>query len=283
MVARAQLCELGLGGGGIDHRIDRGRLHAIHRGVYAVGHRVLTVQGRWMGAVLAAGPGAVLSHRSAAVAWGLLEPTGSAIEATVPRKARSRSGLTIHHRPLPADETTVLDAIPLTTVPRTLFDLAAVVPRHRLRRAVNEAEYLRLRDPLSLPEMLDRYPRRRGVRALRSILAERGLGAYRTRSELEDRFLELVRREGLPKPSVNALVEVPGGVIEVDCLWRAARLIVELDGRGAHDTAPAFERDRTRDRDLLVAGWRVVRVTWRQLHERPARLSADLRGLLAAR
>ena len=183
------------------------------------------------------------------------------------RKARSRSGLTIHHRPLPADETTVLDAIPLTTVPRTLFDLAAVVPRHRLRRAVNEAEYLRLRPPPISP-IPPPFP------------SSPPLRAYRTRSELEDRFLEFVRREGLPMPSVNALVELPGRVIEVDCLWRAARLIVELDGRGAHDTAPAFERDRTRDRDLLVAGWRVVRVTWRQLHERPARLSADLRGPL---
>ena len=282
VVGRAQLRELGIGGGGIDHRVQSRRLHPIHRGVYAVGHTVLTAQGRWMGAVLAAGPGAVLSHRSAAVAWEVLGSTGSAIEATVPRKARSRSDLIVRHRRLPADETTLLDAVPMTTVPRTLFDLAAIVPRHLLRHAINEAEYLHLRDPLSIVDMLERYPRHRGVRVLRSILAERGPRPVHTRSELEDRFLEFVRGARLPVPSINALVELPGGVIEADCVWWSAQLIVELDGRAAHDTASGFERDRVRDRDLLVAGWRVVRVTWRQLHERPVRLAADLRALLDA-
>jgi very-short-patch-repair endonuclease len=282
VVSRGQLRELGLGRGGVDHRIDRGRLHVIHRGVYAVGHSVLTARGRWMAAVLAAGPGAALSHRAAAAAWGVLGSTGPAIEVTVPRKARSRTGLLLRHRPLPADELTSIDRIPVTAVPRTLFDLAAVVPPHVLRHAIHEAEYLHLRDSLSLLDMLERYPAHRGVRALRAIVAMHAPGPAHTRSELEDRFLEFVQRRGLPSPEVNAVLELGGRAIEVGCLWRAERLIAELDGRDAHDSDPAFERDRKRDRALMVGGWRVTRITWRHLHHEPATLAAELRALLAA-
>jgi very-short-patch-repair endonuclease len=151
-----------------------------------------------------------------------------------------------------------------------------VLRPHRLERAVNEAEVLRLTDPLSVPDLLARYPRRRGSRALRRALAAAGAP---TRSELEARFLALLDRHGLPRPRVNARLQAGGEWMEVDCVWEDARVIVELDGYAAHGTRAAFERDRERDRALLAAGWRVLRITWRQLHDRPGRLAAELRAL----
>jgi Protein of unknown function (DUF559) len=138
-----------------------------------------------------------------------------------------------------------------------------------------------LADSLSLPDLLARYPRRRGSSTIRAILAD-GRTAL-TRSELEDRFLALLDATDLSRPEVNACLELAGGWIEVDCAWRAHRLVVELDGHATHATRATFERDRSRDRMLLTTGWRVVRITWRQLHDRPAVIAADLRRLLGAR
>ena len=180
---------------------------------------------------------------------------------------------------LPDDEVTVVEGIPATTVPRTLLDLAVVVGRREVERAINEAEVRRLADPLSLPDLLRRYPRRRGSATIRAILAA-GRTAL-TRSELEDRFLALVDAAGLPPPEVNAMLELGDGWIEVDCLWRSRRLVVELDGHATHSTRAAFEGDRSRDRMLLTAGWRVVRITWRHLRDRPTVIAADLWSLLS--
>jgi len=177
---------------------------------------------------------------------------------------------------LPPDEVTVREGIPVTTVPRTLFDLAAVLRPRQLERALNEAEVLRLWDELSLLDLLRRYPRRQGSRTVRAILGAREAGATITRSELEVLFLEFVDWAHLPHPETNVTVEG----FEVDCLWRDARVVVELDGRSSHATLAAFERDRERDRVLLAAGWHPVRVTWRQLALTPHRLAADLRTLL---
>jgi very-short-patch-repair endonuclease len=140
---------------------------------------------------------------------------------------------------------------------------------------------LRLTDPLSLPDTLARYPGHRGVARLRAIVAGGRVGAALTRSELEERFLEFVASARLPRPEVNVPVQAAGAWIEVDCLWRAQRVVAELDGRAVHATGTAFERDRARDRALQVAGWRPVRVTWRQLAREPLALEADLRVLLA--
>ena len=233
-----------------------------------------------MAAVLAAGEGAVLSHRSAAMLWGIRATARSAVEVTVPRPARSRPGVTVHAAVLPADETTVRSGIPVTTSPRTLLDLAAVLPR-ALEPALNEAEVKRLTDPLSLAAVVSRYPGRRGVAAVRRALDAGAVGATVIRSRLERAFLEFLDRAGLPRPEVNAHVELAGALVEVDCVWRGARLLAELDGFETHGTRRAFERDRARDRALQVAGWRVVRITWRQLLEQPDVLAAELAALLA--
>jgi very-short-patch-repair endonuclease len=184
----------------------------------------------------------------------------------------------VHKARLPNDEITIHEGIPVTTVPRTLFDLAAVLPARQLERAINEAEVLRLWDELSLDRLLHRYPRHRGNRAIRAALHQRRRGSTVTKSELEETFLRLIDAAGIPRPEINALVED----FEVDAVWRDARLVVELDGRDVHGTAAAFETDRERDRALQVAGWRPVRITYRQLRDTPREVVADLRRLWAA-
>ena len=274
VVSRAQLSELGLGRRAIGHRLELGRLRPVYRGVYTIGHRLLTQHGRWMAAVLACGPGAVLSHRAAASLWNIRG--GTRVEVTVPGAKHARPGIRLHRANLPADETTTHHGIPTTTVPRTLLDLSAVVQRHELRSAVRQAEQQRLGDRLWLGHMVERYPRKPGVPAIRALIeeAQRGLGVVR--SELEERFQAFLIDAGLPLPATNVRIEG----MEVDCAWPAHRLIAELDGRATHDVVDAFEADRARDRRLEAAGWRVIRITWRQLHETPAELEVDLRRLL---
>ena len=277
-IARWQLVECGLERGGIATRVQAGRLHVLHRGVYAVGHCAIGRKGRSMAAVLAGGPGAALSHHAAATLWKLRPHRTGSTDVTVPRQRRSGRAVRFHHTRLPPDEITVLDGIPVTTVPRTLFDLAGALDPRQVERALNEADYLRLTDRLSLRDLLERYPRRAGAPTVRSALAGREVGATLTRSELEERFLHLLEGAGLPRPMVNSVILG----LEVDCAWTERRLIVELDGHAAHATPATFERDRERDRRLQSAGWRVVRLTWRQLTTSPAGLLDDLRALLAA-
>lgn len=265
VVARRQLVALGLGARAIDRRIARGRLHPLHRGVYAVGHRVVSQRGRWMAAVLATGEGAVLSHRSAAALWDI-RPSEGRIELTAPWARRARQGLLLHRAVLPADEVTTHEGIPTTTPARTLLDLAAVVDGHALQRALNEAEVRRLSGPHAL---LIRHPTKRGTAALRALAPQ-----PHTRSDLEARFATFLSDRRFPTPLTNTLIEG----IEVDAAWPDRRLIVELDSYEFHRTRQAFENDRRRDRRLTAAGWRVMRVTWRDLDE-PGRLAAELAGL----
>lgn len=232
-----------------------------------------------MAAVLACGDGAVLSHRSAAVLWGIATFSG-AIEVTTSRDTRSRGAIRRHCALLAPDEVVVLDGIPVTSVHRTLFDYAAVSPVDRLEAAIRGAEYRRLWDHLSLPALLARYPGSRGNANLRICLDRLGRTAGFTRSDLEELFLPLLDRFGLQRPHLNARLRVRGEWIEVDCLWRKERLIAELDSRSAHETRSAFEADRHRDRHLQVEGWRVIRVTWRQLSDEPERIARDLGELL---
>lgn len=276
VVARWQLLELGMGRGAIARRLECGRLHLVHRGVYAVGHRALSKRGRFMAAVLAGGPGAVLSHRSAAELWGMRQSSRARIEITVEGSSRTRPGIEAHRGKLAPDEVTTHDGIPVTTVPRTLLDLAAVVPATQVERALNEAEVLRLWDPLSLEDLLDRHPGARGTAAMRGMIETARRGAEITRSELENRFLTLIAEKGLPRPETNVIIEG----LEVDCCWREQRVIVELDGHAAHGTRAGFERDRERDRKLHVAGWRPIRVTWWQLDREPDEVAADVEALL---
>jgi hypothetical protein len=233
-----------------------------------------------MAAVLAHGPGAVLSHRSAASLWGLMRSPPTIIEVSAEHRRWARPGIELHRASLRADEVTVLDGIPVTSVPRTLFDLAGVLGRRQVERAIEEAEARRLTDPLSLHDLLARYRGHRGAATLKGVLAAVHTTSTPTRSELEDRFLEFLDHHGLPRPQVNAGIEVRGRWMECDCVWRSHRLIVELDGRDTHGTTAAFERDRARDRALHAGGWRVVRITWRQLHDDGDRVAADLREMM---
>ena len=199
------------------------------------------------------------------------------IEVTV-ATARVRPGIRVHRAWIPQDEVTTERRIPVTSLPRTLFDLAALVPRAQVERAIKEAEIRGLGDRLSLPDLLARYPRRRGATTIRSILEQ---GATLTRSELEALFLSCIEQVGLPPPEVNRPLLVGGRWIECDCVWPSVGVIVELDGFAVHGTAAAVESDRARDRMLQARGWRLIRVTWSQLRDHPQALARDLRALVA--
>jgi very-short-patch-repair endonuclease len=244
------LAAIGVGTEGIAARIGRGRLHRLHRGVYAVGHLSLRAEAYWIAAVLAAGPGAVLSHASAAALWALRPSASALVDVTVPSRSdrRRRPKLRMHRTGrLAPDEVTRHSRIPVTTVARTLLDLTSL-------RAVVHAN-----------------PGRRGT----SLLTLAGAAPERTRSPLEDRFLELIERHHLPRPQVNEGVTGP----EADFVWTEQKLIVETDGRGAHLTRAAFENDRLRDRANLRAGYITIRLTDKALDDEAA-VVADLRARL---
>lgn len=284
VVALRQLEHIGFSPSGVQRRPRARRLHRIHQGVYAVGHPLLSVDGYWMAAVLACGPGAVLSYRSAAELLGLLASARAAIDVTVPNRAgRSRSGIDAHTATHldPADTTTVR-GIPCTSVARTLLDIAAAVPLRALERPCDQAEILRVFDLEALDDVMKRDPNHRGGPALRTVLTGHAVGETATRSEFEERFLALCLRAGLPRPEVNAYLVLDGGdAAQVDFLWRSQRVVVETDGYRTHGTRSAFERDRRRDQRLMLAGWRVVRVTWRQLVRERRELVEIVRSLLA--
>jgi len=281
VIDRGQLTRLGVPGAGIDYRVKLGRLQVIQRGVYCLGP-VQSKLSSWMAAVLAAGPGAVLSHRSAAELWGLIEGFSSPVGVTLPRARRGRHGIRFHRSSLPDDERTVFEGIPVTTVPRTLLDCAGDMPARRLERLINEADVLRLHDRLSIPHLLHRYPRRSGSRGLLEALRRRGEGSTITKSQLEELLIDVVDELALRRPETNVFLEVGGETFEIDALWRAERIAVELDGRQFHHTPLAFERDRRRDRMLIAANWRPVRITWRQITEERAAVGRDLTRMLAS-
>jgi hypothetical protein len=234
-----------------------------------------------MAAALACGPGAVLSHRSAAAHWGIREHRGGPIDVTSPSKTKSRNSILRHCATLSPDEVTVERGIPITTPPRTIFDMAAGgAPEHVVESALRQAEFRRLYDPLSLHDFLDRYPGHRGVRSIRSALARLSEAPGPTASRLEDRFLPFLDRHDLPRPRLNAWLEAGGQRFKVDCLWPLCRQIVELDSWEGHATRTAFRDDRARDRTLRVAGYSVTRLTWNQLDDEPVAVAADLRTFL---
>jgi len=236
-----------------------------------------------MAAVLFCGPAAALSHRSATMLWRLRGHSSRAIDVTSGSKSRSRNGIRRHYAVLPSDEVTVERGIAVTTVPRTLLDFAAVASVDEVEHALRESEYLRLYDRLSLPDLLDRYPRRHGARVVRECLARRAEApSGRVKSRLEEKFLPFLRRHELPLPQLNAWISLEQASYEVDCLWPTTKTIVELDGYAGHGTRGAFREDRARDRRLRVAGYGVTRIAWAQLDDEPDEIAADLRVLLSA-
>ena len=277
VVARRQLRALGVGRQAIDHRLGEARLHPVHRGVYAVGHTVISRRGIWMAATLVTDD-ALLSHRAAAALWGIRPDDRSLTDIVVSRSWKPRPRVQLHRTTLRDDEITRHDGIPVTTPARTLLDLAAIVPYHHLERAATEAEIRRLGSPTFLADLVARYPGRPGTPAINRLLERRDIGRNITKRELELRFLAFLDAHGLPRPHVNTRVDGR----EVDGLWPDQCLIVELDGFATHGTRRAFEEDRSLDRALLLAGYRVTRITWRQLTAEPAALAAEFELLLKA-
>ncbi len=235
-----------------------------------------------MAAVLAGGPDAVLSHRSAGLLWGLVGTATGPVEITRPSRSQTRRpGILGHAALLAKDEIARADGIPVTSPFRTLFDLACVLPPRRLERAMSEADVRCLRDRVSLPQLLERHPGHRGTAKLRILLNADTPGGT-TRNDFEEAFVALLDANDLPRPRLNADIAVRGRFYEVDCLWEGRRAIAELDGHAVHGTRRAFETDRERDRILLAEGWRAMRITWRQLEDEPREVASDLRLLLAA-
>ena len=184
---------------------------------------------------------------SAAALWGIRDHRSGPIHTTSPRKSQSRDSIRRHRALLPADEVTAEDGIPVTSVPRTILDLASVAP-HSVEPALRQSEYLRLYDSLSLSDLLDRYPGHRGNRAVRAALGRLHETPGRTRSALEDRFIAFLDRHDLPRPHFNPWIQLNPDRFQADCLWPDQRLIVELDGWSAHGTRTAFREDKARDR-----------------------------------
>jgi hypothetical protein len=231
-----------------------------------------------MAATLALGPDAVLSHVDGAALQGLRAATGSRIHVTTPRRARRRQGIRIHEsRSLHARDRVEVDGIPVTSIPRTLLDLAEVLPRTQLQRAYEQAERLRMLDVAAINELLGRSDGWRGVATLRDLVDYDPAGAAEAGSELELRFLDLIRGAGLPQPQVNVVVE---GFI-VDAYWPSARLVVELQGYAYHSDREAFERDHARIARLRLAGYEVLALTWRQITHEAAWVASALTTLLA--
>ena len=279
VVSWRQLIDAGVGRGAIEHRVRVGWLHRIHRGGFAVGHRPLTREARWMAAVLACGDGAGLSHACATAHWEIRPYTGTWIDVTVPTTAgRTRRDRIRLHRSstLNADDVTTHRGIPVTTIARTLLDVAATLREPSLARTIEQTEIRRLFDLAAVERTFARHPTHPGVTRLR-----RALALYRddefSRSELEKAFLALCDAHGIPRPLVNHIVEGK----EVDFFWPDQRVIVETDGRATHFTIAAYEDDRARDAYLLALGYRVLRFTELQVRRDGATVAGRLAAVLA--
>ena len=283
LVTLKQLEDLGMDRRTAAARVRAGRLHRVHDGVFLVGYPKLSKAAAFLAAVLSCGREAVLSHGSAAALWGFRDGDGQGLHVIAPnRRGRSPQGLVAHRDGwLPPPDRTIYQGSPGTTVARTLLDLAAVLPPWELRRAMGEAEAMRLVDHSQLRNQIRRGRGRRGVARLRLLMDEIHPQNERSRSELERMFLHICLEVGLPQPEVNVPLQVGNKRYKPDFLWRAQRLILEADSRRFHDTDTAFVNDRRREQRLQLAGWRVSRCTWEQVEFEPRTLAETVRGLLA--
>ncbi len=250
----------------------------VRRGVYAFGHAELRRQGHVLAAVIAVGDDAVLSHRSAARQWGLRPWSGTFVEMSVlsRRGIRAKRDLRVHNATdLHPWEISKDEGLPLTTPARTLLDLAAVVPAHQLRRAVERAEQLEIYDHTAVSRVLAAHPGRPGSPALKALLADlhdHGTTSM-SRSDLEALFLQLCLDHDLPRPQVNSYENGR----ELDFRWPDRRLVVETNGFWVHRSRDAFESDHERRLELEAAGWRVISLTWRQVVDRPHAIAGHIR------
>jgi very-short-patch-repair endonuclease len=232
-----------------------------------------------MAAVLACGEGAVLSHRSAGRLWGLMPAGSEWIDVTALGRRIRRDAIVSHYGAIADDERQIVDEIPVTSPFRTVFDLAAVLKLRELERVFHEAEVRQVRDRVSLPMLLGRYPGRRGARNIRTLLEDAEPVGF-TRNDFEEAFRVLVHVNGIKRPRMNADLALRGRIFEIDALWPEERVTVELDSCSVHGTKKRFESDRQRDRILVAEGYRTVHVTWRQLQKEPEEIVADLRKAL---
>jgi very-short-patch-repair endonuclease len=281
VVARQQLLELGISEAAIDYRLQVGRLRRLFPGAYAAGHEALPLAARALAGIISARPAAAASHWTAAAIHGLIDRPRALIHVTCPNVRRPRRGLSVHRAILPSDEIAHLAGVPTTIVARTLLDLSAASDHRTLRTLIKRAEFKGLVTAGDITAILARYPRRRGRGTLARIAAGYGLTeTRRTASPLEDDFLDFCAARHLPLPETNVPLRAGSRAYVADCLWREARLVVELDGRAAHARELAFEDDRRRDRALIAAGWRTARVTSAALRFEGDDLETELRALL---
>jgi len=278
VISEGQLVELGYFKDAVHHGASAGRLHAIHHGVYAVGHTALSRQGLCLAAVLSCGDGALLSHRSAAWLWGLTSRFPSPVEVTAASPRRTRPAIRVHSaQALTPEDEADSEGIAVTAIPRTLLDFAAVDPQF-LGRALDNARRLGLLDIGAVDALVSRSRGFRGVARLRE-----ALGIYRdpafTRSGLERRFLQLIQSTGLPRPSMNLFVEG----YELDAYWPAERFAVELDTYDYHGTPSAFEADRLRQENLKLTGIEMTRITGTRIDREPRAVANRIRRLLSQR
>jgi very-short-patch-repair endonuclease len=280
VVARRQLLAEGFTRHLVQDRITSGHLNRIHRGVYAVGHRKITLRGHWMAAVLAGGPGALLSHQAAPALWDLRRSESGAIDVTVPSCVRRRGpkGVRLHRSELVEAYADEVDGIPVTSLAWTVIDFAGIASRQQVRSVLEAMERRRLYIGRELDELLERIPNRKGARTTRAAIAEITGPAPWHQSVLEETFHELIRASDLPDYEANVFVE---GEL-VDALWRQERVIVELDGFAFHKSRAQFEADRRRDAKLQIAGYRVLRITQQRLRNEPEAVLGEISALLSA-
>ncbi len=278
-MSRAQLAELGFGPQAVWRRVQAHRLPRLHPGVFAVGHTALTRHGHELAAVFACGPGALLSHRAAGRRLGLLGATGAPIDVTASRGCKPKPGVRVHRtRMVHPDDRIVVDGIAVTSMARTLVDLADVLDERSLAAAVNEAEVMRHFDLRAIERTQARLPGRRGRHRLRRVLATYTEAPGYCTTEAERLFLDLCGRHALPPPR---RVSIAG--YELDFYWDDARLAIEIDGATYHATRRAFHEDRRRDRHLAGLGIQVARVPWRDLVHGEPELARELAEIRASR
>jgi very-short-patch-repair endonuclease len=290
VVSREQLRRVGFSDAGIDDWVRDRRLRKVFRGAYLLESAGLTQRGRHLAAVLACGPGAIISHRSAAYLLGIGERSPRVIDViTTGKRGEAIDGIRVHAVHFPADSELVrAHGIPCTSIPRTIVDLAGVQGEPQMREVFARAAALRRLDLKAIEAVLDGGPKRRGAPCLRRVIEDWRPVTEKTnfkdvRSLFEAKLLPLIAAAHLPMPQVNALVHTPEETFEVDLLWPAERFIVEADSRLHHGTDLAFERDRHRDRELLAIDHHVLRVTWREAEHEAEKVFAVVRTELHRR